>query len=99
LRRLIAALGIALILLLGTAAVSPGLHHRMHSDGCDETASQHSCAVVLFASGVTLMTAAIAVPAPRVAWHDAGRPVHTEILLVAPRYLRQPERGPPGLLS
>jgi hypothetical protein len=98
LRRLIAALGIALVLLLGTATASPALHHWMHGDGCDETAS-HSCAVVLFASGVTLMTAAIAVPAPRVAWHDAVRPAHTEILLVAPRYLRQPERGPPGLLS
>lgn len=96
-RRLIAAMGVALMLLLSAAAASPALHRHLH-DGEPGTPSEtagDTCAVVLFASGIALSVAALASPAPRGAWQDVARHPTAEILLVAPRYLRQPERGPP----
>lgn len=92
--RLSAMGGIALLLLLTASAASPALHHWLHDAAVDHETD--ACAVVLFASGVTLAAAALAVAAPRLAWTAPRAVVAEEIFLLAPRYLRQPERGPPG---
>ena len=91
---MLAAGGIALILLLGAAAVSPGLHDRLH-DGTHAGETNHTCVVVLFASGVTSAVATIAVAAPAIAWRDRIVLPAAKLFLSPPRYLRQPERGPP----
>lgn len=99
-RRFIAALGVALVLLLGVAAVNPIVHAHLHDAdhaGHDNApaASPHICAVVLFASGVTFALAAIAVAAPQLVWRERPVLAAAKLYLTPPRYLRQPERGPP----
>ncbi len=99
-RRFIAALGVALVLLLGVAAVNPVVHAHLHEadhaghDGAP-AASPHVCAVELFASGIAFALAATAVASPRLAWHERPPVALAELYLTPPRYLRQPERGPP----
>lgn len=99
-RRFIAALGVALVLLLGVAAVNPVLHAHLH-DGdhpvhdSAPAASPHACAVDLFASGITFALGAIALAAPSLAWRERPSAALAELYLTPPRYLRQPERGPP----
>jgi len=91
--RFFAAAGVALMLLLTVAAASPALHQWLHGESAPDASD--NCAVVLFASGVTLAAAVIAVAAPRIAWSEVRAHAVAEIFLVSPRYLRQPERGPP----
>jgi hypothetical protein len=86
-------LGIALVLLLGTANVAPTLHEWLHVDADHD--AEHQCAVVLFASGVTLAAATIAFAAPDLVWNGRSDLAPRSLFLMAPRYLRQPERGPP----
>lgn len=93
LRRLLAAGGVALLLFLTVAAASPALHHWLHADGAD--GASDNCAVVLFTSGITLAAAAVAVAAPRGLPREPRRAAAFELFLSPPRYLRQPERGPP----
>lgn len=93
LRRLGAAGGAALVLALAIFAASPELHHWLHSDA--STASDDGCAVALFAGGVSVPLGAIAVVPPAAEWRETLHAPVVEILLVTPRYLRQPERGPP----
>lgn len=92
-RRLIAGGSAALVLLLVALAASPELHDRFHA--ADDLEHGDDCAVVLFASGVTLTTGVIAVPLPPIAWDEQTRPHVAKLFLVPSRYLRQPERGPP----
>lgn len=83
----------ALVFALGLFAASPILHHQLHH-GVDASPDD-GCAVVLFSSGVSLALA-VAAPAPSVAdWQEDRPAATTEILLDSPRYLLQPERGPP----
>ena len=80
---------------LGVFAASPVLHdwlHDQHAPPADD-----GCAVVLFAAGVSVPLGAIALVPPIVEWREFARPISREIFLVSPRYLRQPERGPPQL--
>jgi hypothetical protein len=93
-RRVIAAMGVALVLLLGTASVTPVLHDWLHVEGGHE--ADHACAVVLFASGVALASTAIDLAGPTLVWRAFSAPLVSEVFLVVPRYLRQPERGPPA---
>lgn len=93
-RRFGAALGVALLLLLTVSAASPALHHWLHTDGANDAAD--NCAVVLFASGITLAATAVALTARTIAWQTCDRLSFEKIFLASPRYLRQPERGPPG---
>jgi hypothetical protein len=92
-RRLVAAGAVALVLTLTVLAASPQAHEHVHHD-ChhDEV---HSCAVVLFAQGVWTTFDVVTVPAPRETWSAYVPLSRPELSLVAPRYLRQPERGPP----
>jgi len=91
--RAFAGLAVALLLLLTVSAGSPALHHWLHGEAGHET--NDNCAVVLMVSGIVLATATIVVAAPRLSWNEFAPPSVEEIFLTAPRYLRQPERGPP----
>lgn len=93
LRRLVAMWGIALVLLLVAASASAGLHEALHVGSAHEGGDQ--CAVVLFASGITLIAGAVAVTALRAIRYETAPAFIREIWVVHPRYLRQPERGPP----
>jgi hypothetical protein len=92
--RLLATGCAAIVLLLAVLAVSPALHAWLHGHANPDTSDR--CAVVLFAGGVTLAAAAIAIAAPRAAWRERPAAPVRDILLVSSRYLRQPERGPPA---
>ena len=92
-RRLLAAGSIALVLLLSVLASNPELHRLIHGDA--DAGHEDGCAVVLFANGVSAPfdTAVFAAtPAELIA---LSRPETVEIFLTSPRYLHQPERGPP----
>ncbi|HVU24919.1 MAG TPA: hypothetical protein VHE13_12410 [Opitutus sp.] len=93
LRRLVAGASVALLLLLAVAAASPAIHQWLHGDSAPEAGD--SCAVVLFATGVTVAAAAIAVVLAGAAWRVERVREAAEIFVAAPRYLRLPERGPP----
>lgn len=95
--RFIAAGSAALVLLLTILAVSPQLHADVHghSHPHDAVPSDEGCVVTLFAAGVTAAPAVLIVAAPPVT-HVAPAPdTHVEIFVSPPRYLHQPERGPP----
>ena len=92
-RRLIAAGAAALVLTLTILAASPQAHEHVHHD-CHHD-EEHSCAVVLFAQGIWTSFDVLTVAAPNLAWTEFTPPSRPELRLVAPRYLRQPERGPP----
>jgi hypothetical protein len=93
-RRFLAAGAAALVFALGLFAVSPVLHDWLHGH---DTPADDGCAVVLFAAGVSVPLGAIAITPPAAMWREAARPIAREIFLASPRYLRQPERGPPVL--
>jgi hypothetical protein len=73
-----------------------GHHHDVDQDAAGDNGDvEHSCAVVLFAQGITFAIETVA-PASRPAvWHEAVFATVEETLLTAPRYLHQPGRGPP----
>jgi hypothetical protein len=94
LRRLCAAGGIALVLGLTVFAASPALHDLLHS--ATDTTHDDTCPVVLFAQAAIPPAEPVSVPLPPVVT-NAVVPLSPEELFVAsPRYLRQPERGPPA---
>jgi hypothetical protein len=95
LRRLLAAGCAALIFALGLFAASPALHGQLHHDTTAST--DDGCAIVLFAGGVSVPLAAIAVTPPSAEWCEPVYFGSTEICLDSPRYLLQPGRGPPVL--
>ena len=95
LRRVLAGGCAALVLALTIFAASPVAHDWLHDGDHDHGGSGDTCAVVMFAGGVSL-PGALFVPAPPEAFSAAILPVAaTDVFLVSPRYLRQPERGPP----
>ncbi len=92
-RRLIATLAAALVLALTVLVASPQAHEHVHH-GCHHDES-HACAVVLFAQGIWTPFELPLVAAPGHDWVEFIPHVRPELRLVTPRYLRQPERGPP----
>lgn len=96
-RRLLALGAAALVLLLTVLAVSPQLHTEFHGhDDCAAADSQdEGCVVTLFAAGVTAAPAPLVVVAPPPTHLRAEFSPHSEIFVSPPRYLHQPERGPP----
>ena len=94
-RRFLAAGAAALIFALSVIAASPALHAWLHGQATLPT--DDNCAVVLFAGGVLVPLAAMAIAPPAMVWREMGHAATGEIFLVSPRYLRQPERGPPQL--
>ncbi len=93
LRRLGAAGGAALVLALAVFAASPELHAWLHTTG--GAPGDDGCAVVLFAHGVSAPLGVVAAAPPASAWREQPRVVPGGVFLASPRYLRQPERGPP----
>ena len=92
-RRLLAAGSIALVLLLSVLATNPELHRVFHAPS--DAGHEDGCAVVLFAHGVSApLDTAILASSPA-QWLAFSRPETAEIFLASPRYLHQPERGPP----
>jgi len=106
--RALAGLLAVLVVVMGLASASPQAHAWMHGgeasahEACTHSATpapdtqhaDHVCAVVLFAQGIDLPFETVFLAQP-----SAG--LTTVILtpdalyLAQPRYLRQPERGPP----
>ncbi|MGC4074850.1 MAG: hypothetical protein QM760_20605 [Nibricoccus sp.] len=93
LRRILAAGAVALVLTLTILAASPEAHEHVHHDCHND--EDHSCAVVLFSQGLWTTFDVVEVIAPSPTWSDHLPVSRPELRLVAPRYLRQPERGPP----
>lgn len=98
-----------LVLGLTIVSASPEAHAFVHqpeqaasSGHCDHDHSaptesaEHVCAVVLFSGGVDLPTADF-LPLPAMALVPAAATEYAPLFLPAPRYLRQPERGPPAV--
>jgi hypothetical protein len=94
-RRLLAAGGIALVLLLSVLAVNPELHRWIHGAADADHDHEDGCAVVLFAHGVSAPFDSAVLVATPAEWIVLGRPAAVEIFLTSPRYLLRPERGPP----
>lgn len=93
LRRIVGAGLAVMVLLLTVCAASPTLHEEMHCAG--ESGSDDQCAVVLFTNGVSLPAEPITF-APTWSVQCASVVSTAEgLFLVSPRFLRQPERGPP----
>lgn len=95
LHRLLAASAAALVFALGVFAASPALHEWLHSH--DAPPANDSCAIVLFANGVSTPLGMLVLTPPAAVWGESVRPIAREIFLASPRYLRLPERGPPQL--
>ncbi len=109
-RRILAAACAVLVLVLTIFAASPVAHDWLHAvektHTCHEhpapaspasAGDDHDCAVVLFASGVELPVGPVALTPPRVLTQGVSPVTAAEFYLVSPRYLRQPERGPPSM--
>ena len=92
-QRTLAVASAALVVALAIFAASPRLHDWLHSQA--GLVGSDGCAVVLFASGVSMPLGAIVALPPALAWHDTPAAIAEEIFVTSPRYLRQPERGPP----
>ena len=82
-----------LVFALGILAVSPTLHEQLHHNA--PPSSDDGCAIVLFAGGVSMPLTINAVPPPPAEWRELPYVSTNELLLASPRYLLQPERGPP----
>lgn len=82
-----------LIFALGLFAVSPTLHGQLHPG--PHSSLDDGCAVALFASGVSVSPGVIALPPLMGEWRDLPCVASQEVFLDSPRYLLQPERGPP----
>ena len=102
-RRILAAGCAALVLALTVFAASPVAHDWLHghpqtckhAHSAPDPRADDGCAVVLFAGGVSLPLDPIAIVEPAVASGGVSPVTAADVFLVSPRYLRQPERGPP----
>jgi hypothetical protein len=92
-RRLLAAGCAVLVFALGLFAVNPILHEQLHHN--DHSSSDDGCAVVLFANGLAMPLAVHALPPPPAEWRQQAVCGSIESFFASPRYLLQPERGPP----
>ena len=93
-RRVTAGLSIAIVLALAVFAASPELHAKLHGGTISHG---DECPVAVLAAGVSVPVA-ISVAAPVAVELRVPRALTAEEIFVSsPRYLRQPERGPPGL--
>lgn len=95
-RQIIGLGSAALVLALTIFVASPSAHAWLHDDH-GENSSEQGCAVTLFAGGVApALDHPVVVPP-----EDASRATRfaaiRELFLISSRYLRQPERGPPGV--
>ena len=92
-RRLLAGGCMALVFLLGVFAQSPALHQYLH--GAAATTGNDGCAVECFATGVSVPVVVTAAPPAPMAWIELCPVARPWFHVHSPRYLLQPERGPP----
>ncbi|PAW65560.1 MAG: hypothetical protein B9S34_10590 [Opitutia bacterium Tous-C1TDCM] len=97
-----AAAAAALVLALTVFAASPGAHAWLHA-GADHachhgeaTEEDAGCVVFQFAAGITAPAPQVPVLLPATRTAPAELRTEPRLHLISPRYLRQPERGPPG---
>jgi hypothetical protein len=101
LRRLVALGSAAMVFALTIFAASPEAHGILHEDkdcpghGHATSEPDHSCAVVLFAGGISLPVGPLFVTPPIAVPAGISPVTAAEVFLISPRYLRHPERGPP----
>ena len=96
LRRFLAGSCAVLVLALSIFAASPVAHELLHTDDTDHSpVAEDGCAVDMFASGVALPVGPLAIIPPTAVSPGRSPVTAADVLLVSPRYLRQPERGPP----
>jgi len=93
LRRVFAAGSAALVFALTVFAASPIAHQWLHVN--DAAQADDDCAVVLFAGGVSLPVGPVHIAPPVEVTAAVSPATAAEIFLVSPRYLHQPECGPP----
>lgn len=95
LRRWLACGCAVLVLALTIFAASPVAHDLLHDSRHAQTVQDDACAVVLFASGVSLPIGPLAITPPTMLPQSVSPATAADVFLVSPRYLRHPERGPP----
>ncbi|MBW8781926.1 MAG: hypothetical protein JF599_08570 [Verrucomicrobia bacterium] len=103
-QRLLAGLLTLVVLALTVLSVSPDahawLHAHEHGDRPDSSAApdlshDDGCAITLYAHGITAALDIPRLPAPQENWVQVSASIQRTLYLSVPRYLRQPERGPP----
>jgi hypothetical protein len=94
-RRILAGGCVALIVALAAFGANPRWHERLHPG--QPLGEGDGCAIVLFAAGVALTLALTVMVPVLVEWPELPAVTQRKIFLLPPRYLRQPERGPPML--
>jgi hypothetical protein len=105
-----AALAIALVLALTVLAASPELHERLHGHHADAAGVAHQdgvpasgpkadhddgCVVTLFAQGVVLALALVALAFTGQTLRSASLALFDRVIPEAPRYLHLPTQAPP----
>ena len=85
-----------MVLGLTIFAASPSAHASLHDHDHQHEVADDTCAVVLFASGVSLPVAPLAISPPTDVVQTISPVAAADVFLVSPRYLRRPERGPPS---
>jgi hypothetical protein len=93
-RRALAVGSILLVLALGVFAQNSALHRQLH-DATATALSDDGCVIDLFAHGVSLAVVLHAAPPAISEWKVDCLAIAPEIFFDSPRYLLQPERGPP----
>lgn len=102
-------MGLAILVLgLGVMSVSPDLHdwvhqeHSLESDGpCHDRESppasddNHSCAIVAYAGGITLLVDTVAPVALQIVETSEIAITQSALLPSSPAHLLPPGRGPP----
>ncbi len=95
LRRVLAGGCAALVFALTIFAASPVAHNLLHDADHGHANSEDSCAVVMFAGGISMPVGPLAITPPSAVIAGESPVTAAEVFLVSPRYLRHPERGPP----
>jgi hypothetical protein len=107
--RLIAGLAVVLVMALTVLASSPELHERLHGHpAAPGVTHQHGvpaqgpkaddddgCIVTLFAQGVVLALALVALAFTGQTLHAQGFAAFDRVIPEAPRYLHLPTQAPP----
>ena len=92
LRRLLAAGGVALVLLLTVLAASPELHAWLHGNAGE---ADHECVVTLYQHGVVSAAVEVALVVVLLVQRARVAAASAALYLAAPRYWLPPALAPP----
>ena len=93
LHRLLAAGGVALVLLLSVLAASPGLHAWLHGNAGE---TDHECVITLFQHGVVVAAADVALVVVALVLLARVATAPAALHLAPPRYWLPPGHAPPA---